>query len=34
MICKAALPADPFWEEFLELDDENYKDKNLDFIFE
>ena len=34
IICKAGLPNDPFWEEFLDLDDENYKDKNLDFIFE
>ena len=34
MICKAGLPRDPFWEEFLELDDETYKDKNLDIIFE
>lgn len=34
IICKASLPRDPFWEEFLELDDETYKDKNLDIIFE
>lgn len=34
IICKAGLPNDPFWEEFLDLDDENYKDKNMDFIFE
>ena len=34
IICKAGLPNDPFWEEFLALDDEQYKDKNMDFIFE
>ncbi|RYF57374.1 MAG: RNA pseudouridine synthase, partial [Cytophagaceae bacterium] len=34
ILCKAGLPNDPFWEEFLELDDENYKDKNLDRIYE
>ena len=34
LVFKAGLPNDPFWEEFLELDDENYKDKNLDFVFE
>lgn len=34
VVCKAALPFDPFWEEFLVLDDEDYKDKNLDFVFE
>lgn len=33
LICKAGLPNDPFWEEFLELDNEDYKDKNLDFIY-
>jgi 23S rRNA pseudouridine1911/1915/1917 synthase len=33
MICKAPVPEDAFWEEFLELDDENYKEQNLDFIF-
>ncbi len=33
LICKGGLPDDPFWEEFLELDREDYKDKNLDFIF-
>nr|WP_266369379.1 RluA family pseudouridine synthase [Tellurirhabdus rosea] len=33
LICKAGVPNDPFWEEFLELDDEEYKDKNLDFIY-
>ena len=33
MICKAPVPEDSFWEEFLELDDENYKEQNLDFIF-
>jgi 23S rRNA pseudouridine1911/1915/1917 synthase len=34
LVCKAALPVDPFWEEFLALDDEKFKDKNMDFIFE
>jgi 23S rRNA pseudouridine1911/1915/1917 synthase len=34
LVCKAALPNDPFWEEFLALDDEKFKDKNMDFIFE
>ncbi|CCH56078.1 pseudouridine synthase [Fibrisoma limi BUZ 3] len=34
IICKAGVPNDPFWEEFLELDKEDYKDKNLNFIFE
>lgn len=34
LLCKAGVPNDPFWEEFLELDDrEDYKDKNLDFIY-
>ncbi|WP_234736237.1 RluA family pseudouridine synthase [Tellurirhabdus bombi] len=32
LVCKAGVPNDAFWEEFLELDDEEYKDKNLDFI--
>ena len=34
IICKAGLPDDRFWEEFLELDDEVYKDENLNNIFE
>lgn len=34
LICKAGVPNDPFWEEFLELDTEDYKDKNLDYIHE
>jgi len=33
LICKAGVPNDAFWEEFLALDDEEYKDKNLDFIY-
>ncbi|GAA4456457.1 RNA pseudouridine synthase [Nibrella saemangeumensis] len=33
LICKAGLPSDPFWEEFLSLDSEDFKDKNLDFIY-
>ena len=34
LLCRAALPPDPFWEEFLALDDEDIKDKNMDFTFE
>ncbi len=34
LLCRAALPPDPFWEEFLALDDEAIKDKNMDFTFE
>ncbi len=34
LLCRAALPPDPFWEEFLALDDEATKDKNMDFTFE
>ncbi|GAA4410826.1 RNA pseudouridine synthase [Nibrella viscosa] len=33
LICKAGVPNDPFWEEFLALDTEDFKDKNLDFIY-
>ncbi|MGA0560488.1 RluA family pseudouridine synthase [Larkinella sp. VNQ87] len=33
LICKAGVPNNPFWEEFLDLDPEDYKDKNLDFIY-
>ncbi len=32
VICKAALPENQFWEEFLEFDDENIKLKNLAFL--
>lgn len=32
LVCKAGVPNDPFWEEFLSLDSEDFKDKNLDFI--
>ncbi len=34
IICRAAVPANPFWEEFLELDQEEIKEKNLDYLFE
>jgi len=34
LLCRAALPPDPFWEEFLGLDDEDIKDKNMNFTFE
>lgn len=32
--CRASLPLIQFWEEFLELDTEDIKDKNLDQLFE
>lgn len=32
VLCKAALPDNPFWEEFLELDKEEYKDDILGYI--
>ncbi len=32
MICKAPVPEIQFWEDFLELDYEEVKDKNLDFL--
>lgn len=34
IICKAAVPENTFWEEFLELDQEEIKTKNLDKLFE
>ncbi len=34
IICKAAVPPNQFWEEFLELDPEDIKQKNLDFLHE
>jgi 23S rRNA pseudouridine1911/1915/1917 synthase len=34
MVCRAALPPVQFWEEFLELDTEEIKDKFLDQYFE
>ena len=34
IICKAAVPENPFWEEFLELETEEVKLKNLDHLFE
>lgn len=34
VICKAAVPPNQFWEEFLELDQEEVKDKNLDYLHE
>jgi 23S rRNA pseudouridine1911/1915/1917 synthase len=33
LICMAGVPNNAFWEEFLPLDPEDYKDKNLDFIY-
>ena len=32
LLCKASLPENAFWEEFLELDKEEYKDDMLGFI--
>jgi 23S rRNA pseudouridine1911/1915/1917 synthase len=34
MLCIATLPKDPFWEEFLVLDKEKIKPKNLAFRYE
>ena len=34
IICKAGLPNDPFWEEFLTLDKEEIKPENLGFLYE
>jgi 23S rRNA pseudouridine1911/1915/1917 synthase len=34
IICKAGLPNDPFWEEFLSLDTEEIKPEHLDFLYE
>lgn len=34
MILRAGLPNDPFWEEFLVLDDEEVKPENLGFLHE
>ncbi|HEV7351274.1 RluA family pseudouridine synthase [Telluribacter sp.] len=34
LICRAGVPANPFWEEFLSLDDEVIKDENLGFLYE
>lgn len=33
IVCKAPVPENPFWEEFLELDKEEFKIDNLDFLF-
>ena len=34
VVCIGNLPVDPFWEEFLNLDDEEIKEENLDIRFE
>jgi len=34
IICKAGLPNDPFWEEFLPLDTEIIKADHLGFLYE
>ena len=33
ILCIAPLPENPFWEEFLELDSEEIKTENLDFLY-
>jgi 23S rRNA pseudouridine1911/1915/1917 synthase len=33
LICIAGLPANPFWEQFLSLDEDSVKNKNLDFLY-
>lgn len=34
IICKAGVPNDPFWEEFLTLDKEEIKPEHLGFLYE
>lgn len=34
IICRASLPENAFWEEFLALDDEEIKVENLGFLYE
>ncbi|GAB2764843.1 RNA pseudouridine synthase [Rhabdobacter roseus] len=34
LICKAGVPANPFWEEFLSLDPEEIKDDTMGFLYE
>lgn len=34
IICKAGVPNDPFWEEFLPLDTEQVKPEHLGFLYE
>lgn len=34
IICKAGLPLDPFWEEFLPLDQEKIDDERLRYLYE
>ncbi|KAA0990656.1 RluA family pseudouridine synthase [Dyadobacter aurulentus] len=34
LICRAGVPSDPFWEEFLSLDKEEIKPDHLDFLHE
>lgn len=33
LLCKAAVPNNPFWEEFLALDTEDIKDENFNFLY-
>ncbi|QRR02870.1 RluA family pseudouridine synthase [Dyadobacter sandarakinus] len=34
MLCRAGVPNDAFWEEFLTLDQEEIKPEHLDFLYE
>jgi 23S rRNA pseudouridine1911/1915/1917 synthase len=34
IICRAGVPNDPFWEEFLSLDTEEIKPEHLEFLYE
>ena len=34
MICRAGVPDNPFWEEFLSLDNEVIKDENMQYLHE
>jgi 23S rRNA pseudouridine1911/1915/1917 synthase len=34
ILCRAALPNDPFWEEFLSLDPEEIGPEHLEFLYE
>lgn len=33
VLCRAALPEEPFWEEFLALDNEEIKDDTMKFLY-
>jgi 23S rRNA pseudouridine1911/1915/1917 synthase len=34
ILCRAAVPNNPFWEEFLELDQEEIRDSTLEHLYE